>query len=64
MCEQLLITVQEAARRLGLGRSHTYRFIQTGALPSVKVGGARRVVVADLMLFVDRLKEQADGAGD
>ena len=59
MQEVLMIRIEEAARRLGLGRSLTYRFIQTGELPSVKVGGARRVLVADLELFVKRLKDDS-----
>ena len=59
MSEEILITVSEAARRLGLGRSMTYRFIQTGNLPSLKIGGARRILVADLHEFVQHLKEQS-----
>jgi excisionase family DNA binding protein len=57
MCEQLLLRVEEAARRLNIGRSLAYRFIQSGQLPSVKVAGARRVLVSDLEEFVSQLKE-------
>lgn len=60
MSDELLITVAEAARRLGLGRSLTYRFIQTAELPSLKIGGARRVAVADLNQFVERLRERSE----
>lgn len=59
MCERLLITVTEAAQRLGFGRSQTYMLIQSGALPSLKIGGARRVSVADLEEFVERLRSEA-----
>ena len=59
MCERLLITVREAAERLGLGRSLTYEFIRKGELASIKIGGARRVAVADLEEFVVRLRERA-----
>ncbi len=59
MCDRLLLTVVEAASRLGLGRSLTYRLIQAGDLPSIKVAGARRVVVADLEEYVQRLSEHA-----
>jgi excisionase family DNA binding protein len=59
MEERLLLTVKEAAQRLALGRSMAYRLIQSGALPSIKVGGARRVAVADLHEFVRFLKEQS-----
>ena len=62
MSEELLITVAEAARRLGLGRSLTYRFVQTAELRSLKIGGARRILVSDLEEFVRNLREQNDGA--
>ena len=42
MSEALLVTVKEAAARLALGRSITYRLIQSGELPSVRIGGAPR----------------------
>jgi len=61
MSDEILITVNEAARRLGLGRSLTYRFIRTGDLPSLKIGGARRILVADLHEFVRHLRQQNDG---
>lgn len=57
MCDPLLLRVEEAAKRLGIGRSLAYRFIQTGELASVKISGARRVIVSDLLDFVQRLKE-------
>ncbi len=60
MCEVLLLRVEEAARRLGLGRSLTYRFIQAGTLRSVKVAGARRVLVSDLVEFVRNLRDESD----
>lgn len=59
MGEELLVTVHEAARRLGLGRSATYTLIQRGELPSIKIGGSRRVAVADLCEFVERLRAEA-----
>jgi len=62
MCSELLVDVRESARRLGLGRSLTYRLIQTGALRSVKIGGARRILVSDLEDFVQRLKEATNEA--
>jgi len=57
MCDALLLRVDEAGRRLGLGRSLTYRFIQSGELRSIKVAGARRVLVSDLEEFIHRLRE-------
>ncbi|MEX2227477.1 MAG: helix-turn-helix domain-containing protein [Dehalococcoidia bacterium] len=58
MEERLLLTVKEAAQRLALGRSATYALIQRGTLPSLKVGGSRRVAVADLVEFVERLRSE------
>jgi len=64
MCDQLLITVSQAAQRLGLGRSFVYlHFIRTGALRSIRVGSARRVLVSDLSAFVERLKSEQDTNG-
>jgi excisionase family DNA binding protein len=58
---RVLITVQEAARRLAIGRSHLYQLLQRGALPSIRIGRARRIRVSDLEEFVDRLRaEQLD----
>ncbi|MDP9236362.1 MAG: helix-turn-helix domain-containing protein [Chloroflexota bacterium] len=39
-----------------------YRFIESGSLPSLKIGGSRRIVVADLERFVQRLREES-GSG-
>jgi excisionase family DNA binding protein len=60
MCDhRLLLTVLEAAERLGLKRSKTYELLQSGALPSVRIGGARRVLASDLYEFVQQLKSNA-----
>ncbi|MFO0852416.1 MAG: helix-turn-helix domain-containing protein [Gemmataceae bacterium] len=37
--------VGDAAKFLGVSRSFVYRLIQGGVLPSVKLGGSRRVPV-------------------
>lgn len=51
----LLVTVVEAARLLGIGRSKLYELIGNGIIPTVLVGRARRVPVASLTDFVDAL---------
>jgi excisionase family DNA binding protein len=62
MEEKLLLTVDEAARRLGIGRSHAYVFVLRGEIESVKIGRSRRVPVEAIEQFVDRLRaEQQDG---
>jgi excisionase family DNA binding protein len=50
--ERLLFRPEEAANVLGLGRSTVYQLIGSGALRSVKVGGARRVSATALAEFV------------
>jgi excisionase family DNA binding protein len=52
---RLLITVEEAARRLSIGRSHAYAFVAGGELRSVRIGRCRRIRVSDLDSFIERL---------
>jgi len=40
---RLLVSIEEAAAILGLGRRTTRRLVQEGRLPSVRVGRVRRV---------------------
>jgi excisionase family DNA binding protein len=61
MADELLIDVIEAARRLGVGRSKIYQLLGAGELKSLHVGKLRRVVVADLMAFVER-RIESEGA--
>jgi excisionase family DNA binding protein len=53
---ELLINVDEAARRLGIGRSHIYRYIDNGRLRSVRLGRSRRVAPQDLEAFVEEIR--------
>ncbi len=59
--ERLLITVNQAADKIGLGRTTMYQLIRRGDLRSVKIGGARRVAITDLEQFVIRLRDEAAG---
>jgi excisionase family DNA binding protein len=54
---RVLITVDEAARRLSIGRSHIYEQMQHGSLRSVRIGRSRRILERDLDDFVERLLE-------
>lgn len=53
--QQILITVDEAARRLSIGRSHVYAQMQRGLLRSVRIGRSRRILEHDLDAFVNEL---------
>jgi excisionase family DNA binding protein len=55
----LLLTAEEAARALRVGRSKVYELMRSGELRSVKLGGSRRVSVTALVEFVARLEENA-----
>jgi excisionase family DNA binding protein len=46
--------VSEVARLLQLGRSSTYRLIQSGELPSIRVGRSVRVLRADFDAYLER----------
>jgi len=50
--ERGLLTVEEAARYLTLGRSMTYRLIQDGTLPSIRLGRCRRAPLQALDRFI------------
>jgi excisionase family DNA binding protein len=49
---RLLLTPEEAARALGIGRTKLYELLTTARLPSVRIGGSRRVSVEALTEFV------------
>ena len=58
--ERLLLTVEEAARRLGIGRSLAWRLVRSGELPSVRLGRLVRVPERKLQAWLDR---QSDSTG-
>lgn len=53
----LLLTVEEAARRLGIGRTMCFALIASGELESVKVGSLRRIPADALAVYVARLRK-------
>jgi excisionase family DNA binding protein len=52
----LLLTVEEVARRLRIGRTLVYHLISSGDLESVKVGRLRRVPAECLPEYVAALR--------
>ena len=52
---RLLLRVDEAGRRLNLGRTVMYELIRSGRLRSVKVGKRRLIPTSALVEFVDQL---------
>lgn len=55
MTEKLLLTAEEAAIVLSLGRTKVYELMAKGELRSVRIGGCRRIPDSALREFVDRL---------
>lgn len=52
----LLLTVVEAARLLGVGRSTAYELLASGELESVHIGRSRRVPVVAVENYVESLR--------
>jgi excisionase family DNA binding protein len=59
---ELLITPEQAARRLSIGCTKCYELIDIGIVPSVKIGRLRRVIAAELPSVVERLRQE-DNSG-
>jgi excisionase family DNA binding protein len=53
---KLLLTVEEAAERLGVGRSTMYGLILDGAVESIHIGRLRRVPADALSEYLTRLR--------
>lgn len=58
----LLLTVEEAARRLGIGRTTCFGLVASGELESVKVGSLRRVPADALGAYVAGLRGSSASA--
>ncbi len=53
--QRLLVTVEEAAKMLSIGRTVAYQLMQKGEISSVKIGRTRRVAVTSIGEYVRRL---------
>lgn len=61
----LLLTAEEAAAELRIGRTRMFALIKSGEVTSVLVGGRRRVAYDALVAYVKRLEaEQSGGSGE
>lgn len=60
--EKLLLTTNEAAETLGIGRSTLYDLIRSGKLRTVKIGRRRLVPVAALTDVIKTLTDESDVA--
>lgn len=53
--EKLLLTPEEAAQTLGIGRSKVYELLRAGSLGSVRIGASRRIPVEALRAYITAL---------
>ena len=60
--EKVLLTVGQAAERLGIGRSFLYSMVMAGEIASIKLGRARRIPVSALERFVNERLEAKNGS--
>jgi excisionase family DNA binding protein len=54
---RLVLTVEEAAERLGIGRTMMYALITAGEVESVRIGRLRRVPTDALERYVSDLRK-------
>jgi excisionase family DNA binding protein len=59
----LVMTVEEAAQRLGIGRTFMYALVKSGAVESVCIGRLRRIPEDALIAFVRALRVGHPGDG-
>jgi excisionase family DNA binding protein len=52
---RVLLTVEEAAQQLGIGKTKAYAFVSSGELESVRIGRLRRIHVDAIATFAARL---------
>jgi excisionase family DNA binding protein len=57
---RLLLTPEEAAKLLAVGRTTLYGLLQSGELPSVRIGACRRIPFDAVRAFVDGLRTRPD----
>lgn len=58
----IVLTVEEAAKRLRIGRTTMYALIRTGQIRSVPIGRLRRIPVSALHDYVNHLQDTSDTA--
>ena len=54
------LTVEEAARRLGIGRTKMYEYVSSGEIRSVKIGSLRRIPAEAVGEFLARRHQVTD----
>ena len=55
----LLLTVEQAAQRLGIGRTTVFALVKSGELESIPLGRLRRIPAECITEYIDRLRATA-----
>ena len=59
--DKVLMTIEEAAQRLSIGRTKAFELVAQGEIETVTIGRCRRVTPEALAEFVGRLTEHRPG---
>ncbi|GAA4461036.1 helix-turn-helix domain-containing protein [Phytohabitans houttuyneae] len=54
----LVLTIEQAAQRLGIGRTLMYALVTSGEVESVTIGRLRRIPADCITEYVNRLRQQ------
>jgi excisionase family DNA binding protein len=54
---QKLLSAEELARELGVGRTTAYNLLWSGQIPSMKIGRLRKVRRSDVIAFIQSLEK-------
>ena len=57
--ERLLLTAEETADMLGIGRTKVYELMRLGLIESVKIHGCRRIPTEAVRDYVDQRRRSA-----
>lgn len=57
--DQMMLSVRETCKRLGVSKWTIYRLMEAGKLASVKIGSRRLVPQRAMMEFIRQLEEEA-----
>ena len=56
--KSLLVSVDDAARLLSIGRTAAWELVRTNKIASVKIGRTRRVPIVAIHEYIQRLLEE------
>lgn len=59
---RIVLTVEQAAERLGIGRTLMYSLVSSGAVESVTIGRLRRIPADALVRYVEGLRAGGEAA--